>query len=442
MKQIYTFFAIIVLLSSCKKGLELNEDQYLNRVEASLKRSLSIQDYDHLDFTKAVFSKADSVQLYFLRIPFIGKMVQNDFVVVQTSKDGQVQKGRIVHLEGGQKRIGDEVTWNGTIEILSLNRKNILKSNVSGGYIEALHLENPGARLNSMMAPGELPEIIVVAYINSGISYSDWIWLESLFYQPFDYSSGGGGDYGGYYGSLDGSYSGEEGSYSNNPEPILGASTEPLILIDKDTYIYNPAIDIAKYLKCFDAIPDIGSTCSVEIFTDIPVDNDPTKLFNWNTESPGHVFLQFKKTNGLQHVLQNIGFYPSSNWKEVLNANPVDSKIVNDGAHEFNASLKMNITPYEFRDMLNRAKELASMKYDTDQFNCTDFALEIFNYVRTPLEIPRYSIPGGIGTYGTRTPQGLYVKLNQMKINGDVEASNISIGFQKAWVAKSDGPCN
>ena len=439
MKHLSIFVVVMILLSSCQKELKSNGDHFLSRVEASLQSSLSVQDYNHLDFSKAVCSKAESAGLFFLRIPFIGKKLQNDFVVVQTNRDGQVQRGKIVHLEGGQKRMGHQVTWNGNIALESLNRKHVIQSKVFNGYIEAFHQGPAGARMNSLMAPGELPEIIVVAYINSGIYYSDWIWLESLFYQPFDYSSGGGGgDYSGYYGSLDGSYSTGDGPYSVSGGQL---ATEPLMLVDEDTYINNPAIDIDKYLKCFDAIPDVGSTCSIEIFTDIPVDNDPTKLFNWNTESPGHVFLQFKKANGLQHVLQNIGFYPSSNWKEVLDANPVESKIVNDGSHEFNASLKMNVTPYEFRDLLKRTKELASMKYDTDQFNCTDFALDIFNYVRTPLEIPRYSIPGGIGTFGTRTPQGLYVKLNEMKINGNLESPNISIGFQKAWVAKSDGPC-
>jgi hypothetical protein len=77
-----------------------------------------------------------------------------------------------------------------------------------------------------------------------------------------------------------------------------------------------------------------------------------------------------------------------------------------------------------------------------DEFNCTDFALEVFNYVRTPLQIPKYAIPGGIGTNASNTPQGLYIKLNEMKTNGDPEAANISLPGVKGWVANSKGPCN
>jgi hypothetical protein len=125
-----------------------------------------------------------------------------------------------------------------------------------------------------------------------------------------------------------------------------------------------------------------------------------------------------------------------------LDADPVDSKLVDDGGHEANASLKMNLTPNQFRSVTGKMKELSTMKYDMDEFNCTDFALEAFNYVRTPMEIPQYAVPGGMGTNATNTPQGLYVKLKEMKDNNDPEAANISIGYYKAYVGRSSGPCN
>jgi hypothetical protein len=432
----------MILLSSCQKELKSNGDHYLSRVEASLQSSLSVQDYNHLDFSKTVCSKAESAGLFFLRIPFIGKKLQNDFVVVQTSKGGQVQRGKIVHLEGGQKRMGHQVTWNGNIAIESLNRKHVIQSKVFNGYIEAFHQAPAGARLNSLMAPGELPEIIVVAYINSGIYYSDWIWLESLFYQPFDYSSGGGGgDYSGYYGSLDGSYSSGDGPYSVSGGQL---ATEPLMLVDEDTYSERSAIDIKSYLKCFDAIPDDGSTCSIEIFADIPVDLDPTKLFYFNSGSPGHTFIQLKKSNGNLSVIQNIGFYPKTGWKVLLTNAPVEGKFVDDSQHEFNASLKMNLSASNLRSTLTEVLYLANfIKYDIDDYNCTDFALNVFNKTRTnKLKVPLYDIPGNYPSNGTSTPQGLYNKLKEMKINNDPESSNISIGMTKGWVASSSGSCN
>jgi hypothetical protein len=447
MKHIYYLLVGLIALSSCQKELQQNNDDYISNIKASLKDSVSSQDYNKLDFTKAILSKSDSAGLYLLRIPFHGKELKNDFVLLQTSKTGQVQRGKIIHLEGARKEYDFHITWNGSVEISSLNRKDILQSAITNGYIEAFHKTRADARLNSMMAPDVLPEIVVVAYISSGVSYSDWVWLQSFFYQSMDYGSGGGGggSYdGSYYGSLDGSYSGGGGTYSGSTDPIGGVSTEPMMLVDKDTYADKSAIEIKNYIKCFDAVPDAGSTCSIEIFADIPVDADPTKLFDFNSGSPGHTFIQLKKSNGSKSVIQNIGFYPKTGWKVVLTNAPLDGKFVDDSQHEFNASLKMNLSPAVLRSALTEVLYLANfIKYDIDDYNCTDFALDVFNKCRSvKLEIPLYDIPGSYPSYGTSTPQGLYNQLKAMKNSNSPEAANINIGMVKGWVAASSGPCN
>lgn len=217
-----------------------------------------------------------------------------------------------------------------------------------------------------------------------------------------------------------------------------------VLLVDFEPNENLSPIDINTYLKCLSKIPDGGSTCSIEIFSDIPVDKDPNKLFNWQTQSPGHTFLQLKKTNGNQSVMQNIGFYPLTGWKTILTTAPIDGKFVDNGEHEFNASLKMNLTPEELRKALDEINYLSGfVKYDIDDFNCTDFALEVFNSARisNPLEIPKYDIPGGMAPDGTNTPQGLYNKLKSMQQSG-IESENITIPGVKGFVADSNGPCN
>ena len=446
MKQVVSILLVTMLLYSRQKEITQKSELYLDKVKTVLKDSLQNSMYQTLDFERSVLSDVDSMQLYILRIPYKNNSLNNGFVILQTSKNGIIKKGAAVQIDGKEKELGigniKRRIFNGSVIISSLDQHHSIHSNIIDGYIEAFHQkENVTMRTASMQAPDELPEVIVVAYVNSGgITYSTWVNLMSFF--P-DYGSGGGG---GYYGSLDGlggssfgGYGGGGGSsYSSG-----GLQQEPPIHVDVETYVDHPAIDLNKYLTCFDNIPDNGATCSIEIFTDIPVDSDPTKLFDWNTESPGHTFLQIKKCNGSQHELQNIGFYPSSNWKNILNADPVTSKMVDDGNHEYNASLKMNITPYQLRIIMNKMKELSTSKYDMDEFNCTDFAMEVFNSIRTnEMDIPRYNIPGGVGIYPSRTPQGLFNKLSQMKQSGDPEANNISLGFYKSWVASSDGPCN
>jgi hypothetical protein len=428
-RLIYSTFALLLLIS-CKKEIKNSDSSgYIENVKAALKDSVSLTDYSDLEFSKAILSKDYTASLYFLRIPFKGKKIENDFLIIMTSINGIIKQGKIVHIEGQEI----ERKWNGNITISSLDKKNILNSEINNGYILAFH---SGINLRTdAMAPvypdpyKELPEVIVVAYIrDGGISTSDWMLLQSLFY---NYATGSGGEASGFYGSMDGTGGG-------------GSSTS--ILVDYDGQYGNPAIDLSKYVKCFTNIPDAGASCSIEILTDIPVDSDPGKFFDWSNGSPGHTFLQIRKTNGTQSAMENIGFYPRSGWKTTITTAPIDGKFVDNSGHEYNASLKMNITPTQLKSAIAEIQYLGRfVKYDIDEYNCTDWALEVFNYVRSPLNqlvIPKYDLPGDAAPYGTSTPSGLYQKLQQIKKAGGTEAANVDMGFKKGYVASSTGPCN
>lgn len=439
MKKIYTFAIICFFILSCKKEITgPASDAYLQNVKTALKDSLTTSDFSNLDFTKAIINRVDSVSLYFLRVPFKEKSITSDFVIVKTDKEGRVDGGKIIHLEGSVTNY----SFNGSTVISSLNRLEKLSSPVENGYITAFH-SLASERVQTKL-PDDLPEVVIVTYVHRTPDFSTWYWLNGLMsFNNMQAGEGGGGNYYGTNGGETGpGYSGDGGvgggSYSDAP------GRDETIYVDVDTYVDKTPIDIKAFLKCFENIPDEGATCSIEIFADIPVDNDPTKLFNWQARTPGHVFLQLKKTSadGNQSVMQNIGFYPKSNWKNILDASPVPGKMVDDGSHEFNASLLMNVNANRFSSALGKIKELSSLNYDMDEFNCTDFALEVFNYIRTPLQIPRYAIPGASGMFGSNTPQGLFIKLQEMKTNGDPESANIKLPGIKGWVSDSQGPCN
>jgi hypothetical protein len=121
----------------------------------------------------------------------------------------------------------------------------------------------------------------------------------------------------------------------------------------------------------------------------------------------------------------------------------VNGKFCDNGGHELNASLKMIVSAENFKSILTEILYLCRfVKYDIDEYNCTDFALDVFNKVRpNKLVIPLYDIPGGMAAAGTRTPQGLYNQLKHMKQSNHPEASNIIIPGYKGWVADSKGPC-
>src|SRR5207253_3731182 len=114
--------------------------------------------------------------------------------------------------------------------------------------------------------------------------YSDWILLQSYFYDSGDFGGTvptGAGTSGstGYYGlATGGGGSGNYGTAGGSGETLA-----PVISVDVETGVSLPAIDIKKYMSFFNSIPDAGATCSIEIFADIPVDGDPSKFFNWQT---------------------------------------------------------------------------------------------------------------------------------------------------------------
>lgn len=461
MKRLLTIVLLSILVVSCKKEFASKDrNAFMEVLQAYLKDSMQKADYTELDFPRAILSRINRDTSY-LRIPIKGKLLQNEFVLLQTNDYGTIVRGRKISLIGS-KQPDRPTEYNGSIVIHLLGGQELVQSEIIRGYITVNHpkifksqhaltgIRSTVALLEPAPVYEELPEVVVVGYRSGGgdMSFVNWMSFVGMFGE----SSGGASS--GYYGSSDGyggssSYGGGSGSTGDGVRS--GGSNQstyedPPMLVDFEKQFYNAAIEIEEYIKCFSTIPDAGAICTIEILADIPVDNDPNKLFNWETESPGHTFLQIKKSNSSQSIIQNIGFYPKTNWKAMLTPAPVEGKFVDNGRHEFNAAFQMNITPAQLQSALTRILYLAKfIKYDIDEYNCTDFALEVFNYACSPsrqLAIPKYDIPGGMAPFGTSTPQGLYNKLKSMKASGSAEAANISMPGHKGWVASSNGPCN
>lgn len=439
-------FLLITLLTltfiGCKKEINNNPEDYLTNVKRGLTDSLSRNDFENLDFTKSFLTRVDSVKLYVLRIPFKGKSISEDFVAVKTNVEGKIEHGRIVHLEGKSTEYGEGIIkrkrWDGAIAVSSLKRVPIFNSSIVNGYITEFHLRSDAR--TATLQPGLMPEVIITYTIHtSGISWSTWMMVQSFF---LDYGNGGG-SWGYYYGNIYDSIDnpgggGGGGGGDNTGGPII----DETMLIDIENQDDKTAIDIQKFINCFNAIPDAGSTCSIEILTDIPVDKDPNKIFDFGSNSPGHTFLNIRKQNGSQSVSQNIGFYPAAGWKTILTNAPIDGKFVDNGQHEFNAGFKINITPEKLNSAFMEMLRDKNNKYDIDNYNCTDWAMDVFNAAGANFQIPLYDIPGNYPSTGTRMPNGVYNRLKEMKAAGDPQAPNINIGFVKAWAGTSTGPCN
>ena len=452
MKQLLTISFILILFSSCKKDLSYSEmpQNYAQRVKKALYDSIP-GIYGSLDLSRGVKTKY-SKDTFFLRIPFKGKTLANEFVLLQTNQKGNITRGRIIQIQRIQEANENPFVFNGHISIRNLKGAKLTDSPIENGLIKAFHPDNTSNRLQ--VVPDNsitLSEVIVTATRRtSGVSFGSWLLLMPMF------TGGPSGGVQGMYSSMGdpggggsgtGSGGGPTGDIYLEPFDInVEFIAEEMMEVDYEYQIDNSAIDLQKYLDCFNKITDAGSNCSIEIFTDIPVDKDPYKLFTYSQGYAGHTFLQIKKSNGNQSAMQNIGFYPVSGWKTLISPAPVDGKFVDNSDHEFNASFKVNISPEQLKAAITHLLNLERfVKYDIDDYNCTDLAVEVFNVVRHPTQqllIPRYAIPGGMAPAGTSTPQGVYNKLLEMQQSGHPEASNISIPGYKGWVSTSSGPCN
>ena len=453
MKYSFLISCLFIILFSCKKEIPKVPsltNNVMGKIKIQLKDSVSSADMQQLDFYHSFISHSDKNHFSILRIPIINKSIKTDFLLLKLNRDLSIANGRFIHIEqAGKLDIKSVGNYNGKILIQSLNRKMLTSSIINNGFIAAFHQQNnsSNARYSVELIPDMLPEVIMVSNYppRGGMPISSTLYyLQSFFGQ----SSSGGSDSGTGSGGVSGSYSNSDPASYNYSGDGGGASPNPIpeeiTKIDFEDLRYLGSIDLKQYLSCFSKIPDAGASYTMKLLVDIPVDDDPSAYFNWKTGSPGHTFLQIEKKNGSQIIQQNIGFYPATRWK-TLTTLPVTGKFVDNGEHEFNASIKMNLTADNFKSTLSYILFLSTfIKYDIDDNNCTNFALDVFNYKRgsDPLVIEKQHVPGGLSQNGSSTPQAIYHRLEQMKGMSSAISDNISLPGIKSYAGKSSGACN
>jgi len=427
---------ITCLIIGCKKELrktsseEETTDLLIEKVNPCLKNLLSDADYSSIDFSKKSLAIAGDKNL--LQLGFKSKNFGSDFLMLETDSIGNCIDGRIIHLERNDVR---QQLFDGKIIAQDLHRREVISSDVNGGYITALHPKRfadvaSNGTTESNIVPSQLqtlPDIIGVGYLDptgSISTFADYMSFQAV----FGVGSGSVINTSGTYGQIGGSLN------------RIGSSLPKVLTIKNETSPALPAIDVTGFMKCFSNIPDAGSLCSISIYTDLPVDNNPDIFFNWYAGATGHVFLQLTKSGQDRVVNQVIGFAPQKPMQAMFGPNAVASKIVDNGGHKYNASLTMNISPAQLMTAISKILFLsATMQYDIAKYNCVDFALQVINTIRdvNPLIIPRYPIPGQDDITKSNTPQGLYKLLQQKKNSNDAEAKNIVVGG--AWNANPSG---
>lgn len=202
------------------------------------------------------------------------------------------------------------------------------------------------------------------------------------------------------------------------------------------------SIDINSYLNRFDTIPDSISKCTVSIMVDLPSDDNYRQFFHAGKGPIGHVFISLAKACPNVTIIQYIGFYPQNPLRGLVSNVPVPPKFEDNQYHGYNASLTMKVRPESFRVAIQNIRELASYaKYSINNYNCTDFSLQVINAVRgvKPLIIPKLdtSPPSNLNTWNT--PEGLYQLLENMKHTDISESNCIIISNSKIYAGPSSG---
>jgi len=466
-KILYVSIAVALIFSACKKQ---PVDQltpvvippaYLSVVQKYVRQHVSYVDYNNIDFDRYHVSKQKAH--WYLRIPLKNKTLATDFILLQTDSLGNTTDGKFILLEktANAKTVTDPSNYNGVIDIASLDRKMVMRSAITKGYIESWHADlfakaaNAGlatAKAESFPVPyDELPEVVVVAYIPSatagtGLSWSDYMMLENMFGAGGGGSSADGGtaggdtnytnEYGyGVYSPIDNNSS---GSNTGSPQPV-----DQDIKITFDESVYRPAIDLAAWLKCFTDIPDAGSTCSVSICADLPVDDDPNQVVNLFTGATGHCFLQLSKSNNGQSVTQIIGFTAQNAWSAMQHPDQcVPGKLVDNAGHKYNASITIQVNASAFYTMLGRMEALNGAPYSIILNDCLDYDLNVVNTIRggDPLQLPtNYASTSAFDVISTG--ERFYQYLESKKEAGDADSPGIVIGGP-FHAGQSHGPCN
>ena len=417
-------------------------DSVFPRVLSQLRDSLSPVTYRALDTSRYFITGLDSGRQLVIRIPFRGVALADSSVVARVDADGRLEDGRIVRLWG--TRDGRGWFHPGRMELRSLGGGLLLRSDVVNGHVVAF---DPGPRVTTdkaapIVSPiasggsgsdGTLPDFVFVGYLPSGDEGS-YVDIGGLFYSgdPLHSSTG-------IYMPVDPGGSGAG---------MSGAQSAPAMQPELDYTDNLKVVNVKNVFNCFDLVPDAGATYSIKLCVDVPVNSHPEAMFTLSPNvSPGHTFLVMTKTNGNNSVTQAFGFYPGEAISALTPTGTVASAIKDNGGHEVNMSLSMNISATQFGTAKARAIADAGNGYSLTGYNCTSYGMDVFNSVRTspigcdPIMVMLPGVPDATVAI-QQSPQALFEVLNSMRLGNGPETGNIRMDLSGGTSAPgSHGEC-
>lgn len=188
---------------------------------------------------------------------------------------------------------------------------------------------------------------------------------------------------------------------------------------------------LAQRFKCFEQQHE-HSRHSIMICGDVPDNSRPEKVYA--KKQPGHVFLILVMHDTVcryEAVNMVFGFYPRRPASSVFFKN-VRCEIVDNSNRAYDVRIQKALSPSEFELILDNAVVLAQKKYNLNQYNCYNYALDVFNALpgieKLPVSKVRFPFIAGKGG----SPCCLYRDLEKLKQEPSVWSSSISFGTFKA----------
>jgi hypothetical protein len=409
---------LLVFFSACTKTAVKKTDS----LKTLLKTRMLQEDYALVDFGKAIVGNLRSGNKLY-QFPLRGR---EERVLVEFGDTDNIVAGVIFSAKGSVTKHTHGPKYSGVLLQSGLDRRDTKQWVIKEGFAqpldpgERLRIDGAGSnpKINTTCDDCTIPEVVVSnSNTSTGISWASWLNLYSLFgmASPFEYLN-------------------MAPNYGSD-----GVDGTTVIIIDFEVPQNKERIDPKKYTDCFGSIPDGPTTLyTVTISADLPTDGHPEIFYNWDDGSPGHAFIELSKSTPAGGVTQNFGFYPTSSYKLMALENiTLGSKLVDDGGHEYQARYTISVTAAQFQAAVNAVNAAQSL-YNVCFFNCTDFALGVFNAAGANFTIPQHVIPG-FGSDGSNTPQGLYEKIQTLKDNGVANATTTN---SKEYANSSKGPCN
>lgn len=185
------------------------------------------------------------------------------------------------------------------------------------------------------------------------------------------------------------------------------------------SYFYEAPTDpivLQQLLNCFNNVPsNAQTTYKVTIHTHLANPNNVTQVYNFSADDPGHAYITMEKSNGSTSRSLTFGFYPSQDSWITGTKNAVTSSIGEEDPdfRRSDARYTITVTEAAFNNARNMALTKSTKPYDLNDYNCTDYAIDVFD---TALGTTGLAVPNS--TIGFTTPAGLYGRLSEMKTAG------------------------